>query len=164
MRVEEFMDALSGIDERHLRGIVSIVARHAHIANSPLRPHIEEILPEGAWKSLLTCLLEAADAGQTDEAGGVDFFAVSERLDEETQKRLSGLRVEEAPDMGPSAVEDMLRDHVRWFENHRRDSRGSALLQRSRESTADEKEVLAESQRLLEEKRIAQGLGSDPGQ
>ena len=149
-------------EERHLRGIVGIVSRHAHVAKSPLRSQMQEVLPEGAWKSLLSCLFDAADAGQIDGSGGVDFFAVSERLDEETRKRLSGLQVEEAPDLGPTAVENMLFDHIRWFENHRLGSKGNELVQRSRDTDADEKEVLAETQRLLEEKRIAQGLASDP--
>ena len=148
--------------ERHLSEIAGIVFRNAHLAESPLRSRIQELLPEGAWKSLLCCLLEAADAGQVDEDGAVDFSAVSERLDEEARKHLSRLQVEEAPDLGASSDEDMLSDHIRWFENHRRDSKGIALLQRSREPAADEEEVLAESQRLLEEKRIAQGLASDP--
>ena len=92
----------------------------------------------------------------------MDFFAVSERLDEETRKRLSGLQVEETPELGLTAVENMLFDHIRWFENHRLGSRGDELVQRSRDAGADEKEVLAETQRLIEEKRIAQGLASDP--
>ena len=148
-------------EERHLRGIVGIVSRHAHVAKSPLRSQMQEVLPEGAWKSLLSCLFDAADAGQIDGSGGVDFFAVSERLDEETRKRLSGLQVEETPELGPTAVETMLLDHIRWFENHRLGSKGDELVQRSRDAGADEKEVLAETQRLLEEKRIAQGLASD---
>ncbi|MFP8874780.1 MAG: hypothetical protein VCB42_09690, partial [Myxococcota bacterium] len=148
--------------ERHLKEIAGIVFRNAHLAESRLRSRIQEVLPEGSWKSLLHCLLEAADAGQVDEDGAVDFSAVSERLDEEARKHLSRLQVEEAPDLGAASDEDMLRDHIRWFENHRRDSKGIALLQRSREPGANEEEVLAESQRLLEEKRIAQGLASDP--
>ncbi len=149
-------------EERHLRGIVGIVFRHAHVAKSPLRSQMQEVLPEGAWKSLLSCLFDAADAGQIDGSGGVDFFAVSERLDEETRKRLSGLQVEETPELGLTAVENMLFDHIRWFENHRLGSKGDELVQRSRDAGADEKEVLAETQRLIEEKRIAQGLASDP--
>ena len=149
-------------EERHLRGIVGIVFRHAHVAKSPLRSQMQEVLPEGAWKSLLSCLFDAADAGQIDGSGGVDFFAVSERLDEETRKRLSGLQVEETPELGLTAVENMLFDHIRWFENHRLGSKGDELVQRSRDAGANEKEVLAETQRLIEEKRIAQGLASDP--
>jgi DNA primase catalytic core len=149
-------------EERHLRGIVGIVSRHAHVAKSPLRSQMQKVLPEGAWKSLLSCLFDAADAGQIDGSGGVDFFAVSERLDEETRKRLSGLQVEETPELGLTAVENMLFDHIRWFENHRLGSKGDELVQRSRDAGVDEKEVLAETQRLIEEKRIAQGLVSDP--
>ena len=151
-----------GPAQKHLARIVSLVARDASLARSALRPELEsDVLPESAWKSLLRCLLEAADQGQVDAKGQVDFFAVQDRLDEDLTERLHQIAVDDLEVCPDVSFEQELLDLLDWFKTERRRQKSEALTQKLEDPAANAEEVLAEKQRLLEERRAAQRV--DPG-
>ena len=148
--------------QKHLARIVSLVARDASLARSALRPELQsDVLPESAWKSLLRCLLEAADRGQVDAKGQVDFFAVQDRLDEDLTERLHQIAVDDLEACSEVSPEQELLDLLDWFKTERRRQKSEALTQKLEDPAANAEEVLAEKQRLLEERRAAQRV--DPG-
>ena len=148
-------------EQRHLERIVALVANHASLAQSALRPRIETDLPTGAWKALLGSLLEAADNGSVDGEGRIDFSAVRDQLDGDAQQRLAKIAASPLPPAGDVSLEEELGQRLDWFERMRRRRKASELTKKLSDPAENADSVLAEKQRLIEARRAAQGL--DPG-
>ena len=148
-------------EQRHLEGIVVLVANHAVLAQSALRPRIEGDLPNGAWKALLGSLLDAADNGCVDGEGRIDFSAVLDELDSDAQNRLAKIATLRLPPPRDVSPEEELGQRLEWFERMRQRKEASELTKKLSNPSEDADSVLAEKQRLIEARRAAQGL--DPG-
>jgi hypothetical protein len=126
---------------------------------------LQDILPAGAWKSILLQILEVAEEGglQAGESAGVDSFLVEDRLDEEARPKLRAIAIDDSPFDEGRDVSRVLDDLVGWFERRRLDARQRDLNRRMRDPNADQEALLAEKQAQLIERRARMGLNNAPG-
>ena len=123
---------------------------------------LQEILPVGAWKSIILQLIESAAEGLliADGEGGVDSFAVESQLDEEARLRLREIAIDDAPIDGERTADRVLDDLIGWFDLRRIAAREQDLKRRLRDPEADHTALLAERHALLLERRAHLGVGS----
>lgn len=140
-------------DERHLHDLAVLLYRHPDVATPDAVRDVSAIVPEGSWKAVVQCLLEAAEAGRVDESGAVDLFALGERLDADATARLREVAVSERFADGEHPPERILRDLLRYFGKRELDAELRELTRRMREPGADVDSLLHERQRLQERAR-----------
>ena len=126
---------------------------------------MQEVVPGGAWKSILLQIIEVADEGglQSGDQGGVDPFAVEGRLDEEARPKLRAIAIDDTPFDEDRDASQVLDDLVGWFERRKHDARQRELNRRMRDPNADQEALLAEKQAQLSERRARLGLNNAPG-
>ena len=150
-------------EDRQLRALARLVLQRPDLIGDETALTLNEILPAGAWKAIILQLVSAADEGlllQGDQAGagGVDAFAVEERLDEDSRGRLREIAVDDTPLDEERSAEQVLDDLVGWFERRRLDARQRELNRRMRDPNADQDALLAEKQAMLQERRARMGV------
>ena len=146
-------------EERQLRALARLCLQRPDLIGDETALTLDEILPIGAWKSIILQLIEAAGEGVR-----VDAFAIQERLDEEAAMRLREIAVDETPLDAEEAADQILDDLVQWFERRRLDARQRELNRRMRDPNADQDALLAEKQAQLQERRArirARRVGDD---
>ena len=116
-------------EERQLRALARLCLQRPDLVGDETALTLQEILPVGAWKSIILQILEAADEGLvlTGEQKGVDAFAIESRMDEEAQRRLREIAVDETPFDEEQSAEQVFEDLVGWFERRRLDARQREL-------------------------------------
>lgn len=154
-------------EERSLRSLARLCLRRPDLIGDETALTLQEILPAGAWKSILLQIIAAAEdglllPGESDSpSGGVDAFAIESRLDEEARLRLREIAIDDTPFDSERSPEQVLEDLVSWFERRRLDARQREVNRRMRDPNADQDALLAEKQAQLLERRAR--LRSEPG-
>lgn len=149
-------------EERQLRGIARMCLQRPDLIGDETALTLQEILPGGAWKSIILQIVEAAAEGLLLEGDqrGVDPFAIESRLDEEARLRLREIAIDDTPMDSERSAEQVLADLVTWFEKRALDVRRRELNQRMRDPNADGDALLAEKQAQLLERRARLGVGT----
>ena len=149
-------------EERQLRALARMCLQRPELVGDEMALKFQEILPVGAWKSIILQIIESAGEGllMAGGEGGVDSFAVESRLDEEARLRLREIVIDDAPIEAERTADQILDDLIGWFDRRRMDARQQDLNRRLRDPEADDAALLAERDALLLERRARLGLGS----
>ena len=149
-------------EERQLRALARVCLQRPQLVGDEMALKLQEILPVGAWKSIILQLIESAAEGLliADGEGGVDSFAVESQLDEEARLRLREIAIDDAPIDGERTADRVLDDLIGWFDLRRIVAREQDLKRRLRDPEADHTALLAERHALLLERRAHLGVGS----
>ncbi len=149
-------------EERQLRALARLCLLRPQLVGDEMALKLQEILPVGAWKSIILQLIESAAEGLliADGEGGVDSFAVESQLDEEARLRLREIAMDDAPIDGERTADQVLDDLIGWFDLRRIAAREQDLKRRLRDPEADHTALLAERHALLLERRAHLGVGS----
>jgi hypothetical protein len=149
-------------EERQLRALARVCLQRPQLVGDEMALKLQEILPVGAWKSIILQLIESAAEGLliADGEGGVDSFAVESQLDEEARLRLREIAIDDAPIDGERTADRVLDDLIGWFDLRRIAAREQDLKRRLRDPEADHTALLAERHALLLERRAHLGVGS----
>lgn len=152
-------------EERQLRAVARMCLQRPDLVGDETALTFQEILPVGAWKSIILQIIEAANEGlllpgdPASDGGGVDAFAIESRLDEDARLRLREIAMDDAPFDSQRSLEQVLGDLVGWFERRARDVRQRELNRRMRDPNEDQDALLAEKQAQLLERRARLGVG-----
>jgi DNA primase len=149
-------------EERQLRAIARMCLQRPDLIGDETALTLQEILPGGAWKSIILQIVEAAAEGLLlgGDQRGVDPFAIESRLDEEARLRLREIAIDDTPMDSERSAEQVLADLVTWFEKRALDVRRRELNQRMRDPNADGDALLTEKQAQLLERRARLGVGT----
>lgn len=149
-------------EERQLRALARMCLQRPELVGDEMALKFQEILPAGAWKSIILQIIESAGEGLliAGGAGGVDSFAVELQLDEDARLRLREIAIEDAPIDGERTADQVLDDLIGWFDLRRIAAREQDLKRRLRDPEADHTALLAERHALLLERRAHLGVGS----
>jgi DNA primase len=149
-------------EERQLRSLARLCLERPDLIGDEMALKLQEILPVGAWKSIILQLIEAAEAGLlvAGGEGGVDSIAVEAQLDEESTHRLREIAIDDAPIDGERTADQVLDDLIGWFDLRRIAAREQDLKRRLSDPTADHTALLAERHALLLERRAHLGVAS----
>jgi len=149
-------------EQRQLRALARLCLRRPGLIGDEMALKLQEILPVGAWKSIILQLVEAASEGLLISGGdgGVDSFAVETRLDEESKRRLREIAIDETPIDGERTADQVLDDLIGWFDLRRIAALKQDLKRRMRDPDADHAALLAEGDALTRERRAHLGVGS----
>lgn len=149
-------------EERQLRQLARVCLQRPDLISDEMALTLQEILPAGAWKSIILQILQAADEGLllSGNHRGVDAFAIESRMDEDAQRRLREIAMDTTPFDEDEGAEQVFDDLVGWFERRRLDARQREVNQRLRDPNADEDALLAEKQKQLQERRARMGVGA----
>jgi len=145
--------ALEGAEQRWISELVQLVIEQPRLAHALDPAEVVELVPNESWRALVAGVIELADAD-----GAVDVAALGERLDADGAARLRGLAVSEREPLEPAKADGALRDIVERLRSRRRKDQARDIRMRIAEGTAD----LAEMKPLLEQKKAAQRISSDP--
>ncbi|MBW2274470.1 MAG: DNA primase [Deltaproteobacteria bacterium] len=148
--------------ERKLAELAQLLFKKPALVTLEVRERIEEILPDGSWKSILRHLMAAALDGRVDRSGAIDLLHVEGELDAEAGARLHEIAVSELFEEIESSPDAILEDHLGWFAKQRRVAASRDLRRKLSDPQADVDALLAERQRQLEEKRTAHGIATEP--
>ncbi|MBJ22845.1 MAG: DNA primase [bacterium] len=152
-------------EERQLRALARICLQHPNLIGDETALTFQEILPGGAWKSIILQIIEAASDGlllpgdSGSQGRSVDVFAIESRLDEEARLRLREIAMDQTSLDSERSEELVLADLVGWFERRGLDARQRELNRRMRDPNADQDALLAEKQAQLLERRTRLGVG-----
>ena len=149
-------------EERQLRQLARVCLQRPDLISDEMALNLQEILPAGAWKSIILQILHAADEGLllAGDHRGVDAFAIESRMDEDAQRRLREIAMDTTPLDEDEGAEQVFDDLVGWFERRRLDARQREVNQRLRDPNADQDALLAEKQKQLQERRARMGVGA----
>jgi DNA primase len=149
-------------EERQLRSLARLCLERPDLIGDEMALKLQEILPVGAWKSIILQLIEAAEAGLlvAGGEGGVDSMAVEAQLDEESTHRLREIAIDDAPIDGERTADQVLDDLIGWFDLRRIAAREQDLKRRLSDPAADHTALLAERHALLLERRAHLGVAS----
>jgi DNA primase len=152
-------------EERQLRALARLCLQRPDLVGDETALLLQEMLPVGAWKSIILQIVEAAAEGLllSGDQQGVDPFAIETRLDEEARLRLREIAVDDTPFDAERSAEQVLQDLVSWFQRRGLDVRQRELNRRMRDPNADQDALLAEKQAQLLERRAQMGVGSETG-
>jgi DNA primase len=148
--------------ERKLAELAQLLFKKPNLVTCEVQERIEQIVPDGSWKSILRHIMAAALEGQVDAAGAIDLLRVEEELDAEAGSRLHEIAVSELFEEMEMSPDEILEDHLGWFTKQRRVAAGRDLRRKLSDPEADVDALLAERQRQLEEKRAAHGITTEP--
>jgi len=142
-------------EERQLRALATFCLQRPQLIGDETALRLQEILPGGAWKSIILQIIAAADEGLVlaGGEGGVDAFAIESRLDEEAAHRLREIAVDEQMADSDRPTDLILQDLLGWFDKRQRDQKKQEINRRLRDPNEDHEALLKEKQTLLLEKR-----------
>lgn len=142
-------------EERQLRELARLCLQRPLLIGDEIALQIEELLPLGAWKSIIRAIIDEAQQGEppATAAGGVDAFAVEARLDRETQGRLREIAVDDTPIDAERPAEQVLADLIDWFERRQLAARNQELTRQLRVSDEDYEDLLAKKDAAIRERR-----------
>ena len=150
-------------EERQLRALARLCLQRPELVSDELALKLQEILPFGAWKSIILQLIESAEEGLliAGGEGGVDSLAVESQLDEDARLRLREIAIDDVPIDGDRTADQVLDDLIGWFDLRRIAACERDLNRRLRDPDADHAALLAERHALLLERRAHLGVGSN---
>ncbi|MEZ4280450.1 MAG: DNA primase [Myxococcota bacterium] len=142
-------------EERQLRELARLCLQRPLLIGDEIALQIEELLPLGAWKSIIRAIIDEAQQGEppATAAGGVDAFAVEARLDREAQGRLREIAVDDTPIDAERPAEQVLADLMDWFERRQLAARNQELTRQLRVSDEDYEDLLAQKDAAIRERR-----------
>ena len=148
-------------EERQLRALARLCLQRPELIGDETALRLQEILPVGAWKSIILQIIEAADEGLLVAGGeaSVDPFTVEARLDEDAKLRLRGIAIDDTPIDSERSADLVLDDLIGWFDGRRLAAREQELKRRMRDPEEDQEALLKERHALLLERRARIGLG-----
>ncbi len=142
-------------EERQLRELARLCLQRPLLIGDEIALQLEELLPLGAWKSIIRAIIDEAQQGEpaSTPGGGVDAFAVEARLDRESQGRLREIAVDDTPIDATRSAEQVLADLMEWFERRQLAARNQELTRQLRVSDEDYEDLLAKKDAALRERR-----------
>ena len=147
-------------EEQHLHLLTQLAYLHPTLLSDDLRERIDELVPEGSWKSILLLLIDAAQDGRVDDAGAIDLAVLEDRLDGEAAARLRRVAVDELAQGSETSPERMLDDVLSWFAKRRRAAEKRQVTREFANPEADQEDLLAKKQKQLEERRAAMRISN----
>ncbi|MBW2294271.1 MAG: DNA primase [Deltaproteobacteria bacterium] len=148
----------AGREEQHLHLLTQIAYLHPTVLSDAVRKRVDELVPEGSWKSILVLLIDAAQDGRLDDSGAIDFELLEHQLDTEAAARLRCVVVDDLVEDSEASPEQMLEDVLGWFARRRRAAAESHVTRQLHDPNADVDDLLAKKQKQLEERRALQGV------
>jgi DNA primase len=134
-------------EERQLRMLARLCLQHPTLVSDEMALKLHEVLPVGAWKSIILQIIEAA------EDGGADALVIESQLDEEARQRLREIAMDDAPIDGERSADQVFEDLIGWFDLRRLVAREKDLKRRLADPEADHGALLKERHALLLERR-----------
>lgn len=147
-------------EDRQLRELARICLQRPALIGDEIALQIEELVPLGAWKAIISELLSAGQQGELTaaEGGGVDPFAVEPRLDDDARRRLREIAVDDTPIDAERSAEQVLSDLIAWFQERRLSAREHELTRQLRISNEGYEDLLAQKDAALRERRARLGV------
>ncbi len=143
----------SGPEERQLRQLVGMAARHPGEFSTSLRERLPGVLPDCLQRDVVLELLAAADEGLTDESGGVDIRALGEHLDEAKDLALREALADDSLADNDQDRAAIIGDLIGHFTKKKAAEEQSDIQRRLREPGADTLALLRERDEVLRKKR-----------
>jgi len=134
-------------EERQLRMLARLCLQHPTLVSDEMALKLHDVLPAGAWKSIILQIIEAA------EGGGVDALVMESPLDEEARLRLREIAMDDAPIDGERTADQIFNDLISWFDLRKLTAREKDLKRRLADPEADHEALLKERHTLLLERR-----------
>ena len=134
-------------EERQLRMLARLCLQHPTLVSDEMALKLHDVLPAGAWKSIILQIIEAA------EDGGADALVVESQLDEEARLRLREIAMDDAPIDGERSADQVFDDLIGWFDLRKLTAREKDLKRRLADPEADHEALLKERHALLLERR-----------
>ncbi|MCP4036494.1 MAG: DNA primase [bacterium] len=150
----------AGREEQHLHLLTQLAYLHPILLSDSLCERIDELVPEGSWKSILMLLIDAVHDGKLDDSGAIDLVLLEDRLDTEAAAKLRRVAVDELAQDSETSPEQMLDDVLTWFAKRRRTAEEDQVTRALRNPDADHDDLLAKKQKQLEERRAAMGVAN----
>ncbi len=146
-------------EERQLRELARLCFQRPQLIGDEIALQIAQVLPLGAWQSIIREIIEAGQQGELSAAagGGVDAFVVEARLDAEARARLREIAVDDTPIDAERSAEQVLADLIGWFEERRHAAREQELTRQLRISDEGYEDLLAKKDAALRERRARLG-------
>jgi hypothetical protein len=121
--------------------------QHPALVSDEMALKLHDVLPAGAWKSIILQIIEAA------EEGGADALVIESQLDEEARLRLREIAMDDAPLDGERSADQIFDDLIGWFDLRTITAREKDLKRRLADPEADHEALLKERHALLIERR-----------
>ena len=134
-------------EERQLRMLARLCLQRPEVVSDEMALKLHDVLPVGAWKSIILQIIEAAEDGR------VDSFVIESQLDEEARLRLREIAIDDTPIDGERTADQVFDDLIGWFDLRKLTAREKDLKRRLSDPNADHAALLQERHALLLEKR-----------
>jgi hypothetical protein len=125
-----------------------------------LRSEVENLVPAGKWKAILTLLIDAAQDGKLDDSGAIDLELLEPVLDGEAAACLRRIAVDDLTEDSETPPERMFEDVLGWFARRQRNEAEDSVTRQLRDPNANIDELLAKKQKQLEQRRAAMGVSN----
>jgi DNA primase len=134
-------------EERQLRMLARLCLQRPEIVSDEMALKLHDVLPAGAWKSIILQIIEAAADGRV---GSLEFES---GLDEEARLRLREIAMDDTPIDGERTADQVFDDLIEWFDLRKLTARERDLKRRLSDPDADHAALLEERHALLLERR-----------
>jgi DNA primase len=135
-------------EERQLRMLARLCLQRPEIVSDEMALKLHDVLPAGAWKSIILQIIEAAADGR------VDSLEFESGLDEEARLRLREIAMDDTPIDGERTADQVFDDLIEWFDLRKLTARERDLKRRLSDPDADHAALLEERHALLLERRL----------
>ena len=143
------------------RGLAQLLLAYPRFAAAVDTGELRSLLSDPLWKQLLPGLAETARRATSPD--DLDLDTLSDSLDEAARVELYALGVGGHPPPPEETAAQTISDTLRRLRLRRDDTSRRQTTNRLRgEARADSLQIMAEKQRQLEQRRLAQGLTPDP--
>ncbi len=143
----------TGPEERQLRQLVLLAARHPGEFSTGLRQRLPDVLPDCLQRDVVLELLAAADEGLTDESGGIDVRALGEQLGPDHDLALREALADDSLADNDQDRAAIIGDLIGHFTKKKTAEEQSDIQRRLREPGADAIALLRERDEVLRKKR-----------
>ena len=143
----------TGPEERQLRQLVLLAARHPGEFSTSLRQRLPEVLPDCLQRDVVLELLAAVDEGLTDESGGIDVRALGEQLSPDQDLALREALADDSLADNDQDRAAIIGDLIGHFTKKKTAEEQSDIQRRLREPGADAIALLRERDEVLRKKR-----------
>ena len=144
-----------GREEQHLHLLTQLAFLHPTLLTESVRSEVDELIPAGKWKAILTLLIDAAQDGKLDDSGAIDLEIIAPLLDSEAAACLSRVAVDDMVEDSETPPQRVFEDVLNWFARRQRNEAEDSVTRQLRDPNADVEKLLAKKQKQLEERRAA---------
>jgi len=141
-------------EERQLRMLARLCLQRPEFLSDEMALKLHQVLPAGAWKSIILQIIEAAAGGR------VDSLVIESQLDEETRLRLREIAIDDMAVDGERTTDKVFDDLIGWFDLRKLTVREKELKRRLSDPDEDHLALLEERDELLLERRARMGVDS----